>query len=62
MLTNECMTQKALVALLEEKTGKKQYPDSFSRKLINDTISYREVAQIAEILGYEIQVVKKNEN
>lgn len=58
MLTNECLTQKALVELLTKKTGKNHRPDSFSQKLINDTISFREVAQIADILGYEIKFVK----
>ena len=56
------MTQKALVELLTEKTGKNFRPDSFSQKLINDTIPYREVAQITEILGYEIKVVKIEDN
>lgn len=58
MLTNECLTQKALVELLTQKTGKNHRADSFSQKLINDTISFREVAQIADILGYEIKFVK----
>ncbi len=39
----------------------KIYPrNSFSTRLRNGTVSYDEMFDIAEILGYEIQFVKKN--
>lgn len=38
----------------------KTYPrNSFSTRLKNGTVNYDEMADIAEILGYEIQFVKK---
>ncbi len=38
----------------------KTYPrNSFSTRLKNGTVSYDEMFDIAEILGYEIQFVKK---
>lgn len=38
----------------------KRYPrNSFSTRLKNGTVSYDEMFDIAEILGYEIQFVKK---
>ncbi len=38
----------------------KKYPrNSFSTRLRNGTVSYDEMFDIAEILGYEIQFVKK---
>ena len=39
----------------------KRYPrNSFSTRLKNGTVSYDEIFDIAEILGYEIQFVKKD--
>ncbi len=40
----------------------KIYPrNSFSTRLKNGTVSYEEMNDIAGILGYEIQFVKKND-
>jgi hypothetical protein len=59
LLTREMLTQKKLTELLTEKTNKKYSPESFSRKLSGGTITYNEVALIADILGYEIKFEPK---
>jgi len=70
-LTNSHRILKILVAneatsitqVLKElaKLKNKEYPrNSFSVRLKNGTVNYDEMADIAEILGYEIQFVKKN--
>lgn len=44
-----------------EAVRNKRYPrNSFSTRLKNGTVSYDEIFDIAEILGYEIQFVKKD--
>ena len=59
LLTREFLTQKKLTELLTERTGKKYSPEVFSRKLYNGTITYNEVAIIADILDYEIKIEHK---
>ena len=59
LLTREFLTQKKLTELLSERSGKPYSPESFSRKLSSGTITYNEVAVIADILGYEIKVEPK---
>lgn len=59
LLTREFLTQKKLTELLSEKSGRNYSPESFSRKLTSGTITYNEVAFIADILGYEIKIEPK---
>ena len=59
LLSKENMTQKELALILTNNTGKKTTQDGLSRKLNRDTITYREVAMIADILGYEIKIEQK---
>lgn len=59
LLSREDLTQKKLASIIEEHIGKKYTADGLSRKLNRDTITYREVAMIADILGYEIKVEPK---
>lgn len=59
LLTRELLTQKKLTEILSERSGKFYSPEVFSRKLTNGTITYNEVAMIADILGYEIKVEPK---
>ncbi len=56
ILTKECLTQKELVNMLNEKSGKKYTQDGLSRKLSKGTITFNEVMTIADILGYEIDL------
>lgn len=59
LLSKECITQKELTKILSETTGDKHTPDGLSRKLSRGTISYNEVAFIADLLGYDIEFKKR---
>jgi transposase len=59
LIQKEDLTQKALVKILTQKTGKKYTPDGFSRKINRGTISYNEVVMIADILGYDISFERR---
>lgn len=59
ILASESLTQKELVALLNEKTNKKYTQDGISRKLSKGTITFNEIAMIADVLGYEIDLKSK---
>lgn len=59
LLSKENMTQKELASIITNNTGKKITQDGLSRKLNRDTITYREVSAIIDILGYEIKVEPK---
>ena len=59
LLSKENMTQKELALLVTKKTGKKMTQDGLSRKLNNDTITYREFSLIVDILGYNINIEQK---
>lgn len=58
ILTKECLTQKELVNMLNEKCDKKYTQDGLSRKLSKGTITFNEVMTIADILGYQIELKK----
>ena len=58
-LSKENMTQKELASIITEKTGKKLTQDGPSRKLNRDTITYHEVSEIVNILGYNINIEHK---
>ncbi len=59
LLARENLTQKELTNILSEKTDKKYSQDGFSRKINRGTISYNEVILIADILGYELELKRK---
>ena len=59
ILTKEALTQKELVEMLNEKTDKKYTQGGLSRKLGQGTITYNEVANVIEVLGYDIELKKK---
>ena len=59
LLSKEFLTQKELAVMIEEQTGKKYTQDGLSRKLNRDTITYRELSMIVDILGYEINIEQK---
>ncbi len=61
LLAKEGLTQKELAVILTEKTSKKYTPDGLSRKLKRGTITYNEVAETVDILGYNIIVERKNQ-
>ena len=61
LLSKECLTQKELVDLMNAKMNKRYSPDGFSHKLSRGTIDFDEIAEILELLGYELEF-KKIEN
>lgn len=58
LLAQEGMKMKDLVVELENITGRTYSLQAFSQRLSRGTLSYNEVLQIAEILGYEIKFEK----
>ncbi|MHB8061186.1 MAG: LLM class flavin-dependent oxidoreductase [Ruminiclostridium sp.] len=52
-------TMSDLVKALNEKYNRDDSVQNLSGKLSRGTIKYREALEIAEILGYEIQWIKK---
>ena len=60
LLLEENYMLKELAQMLEEKRGVKCSADSFSHRLGRATITYEEMLDIADILGYEIKFIKKN--
>ncbi|MBD5401800.1 hypothetical protein HDR58_03220 [bacterium] len=54
------ITIKKLAELLTETTGKKYTQGSLTAKINRDGISFKEASVIAEILGYNLEFIKKN--
>lgn len=52
-------TMTRLVEALNKKYKKNDTIQNLSQKLSRETIKYREVIEIAEILGYEVKWIKK---
>ena len=59
LLLEEDMKIMELVPLLSKKRGKSYAYDGFIHRLGRATITYEEMLDIADILGYEIKFVKK---
>ncbi len=62
LLSKKCITQKDLTKILSEATGDKHTPDGLSRKLSRGTISYNEVALIADLLGFDIEFIDREQH
>ncbi len=60
LLLNENYFMKELVEMLVEQKGRKTTADSFSHRLARAKISYEEMLDIADVLGYEIIFKKKD--
>lgn len=50
-----------LAEALSKKLGKRYSMQNLSNKLRNETITHREMLVIADILGYNLQFVRKND-
>ena len=61
LITKECLTQKELILLLNEKANKNYSPDGFSHKLSRGTITFNEIVEIMDILGYQFDIKKIEE-
>lgn len=60
ILTRECLTQKELIELVNKKNKIIYNQPGLSRKLNKGTITYNEVVDILDVLGYEIDWKKKD--
>ena len=59
LLAQENMKMKELAMKMQEITGKNYSLQNLSHRLKRGTVSYNEVLQISEILGYNIKFEKK---
>ncbi len=60
LLSKEYMLQKELSDKLNSVTGKNTKPANFSAKLKREYLTYRELRQICDLLGYNLIIEKKN--
>lgn len=60
LLVEEDLKISELIPLLTEKTGHKYSYDSFIHRLQRATVTYVEMVNIADVLGYDIKFIKKN--
>ncbi|MBQ6516471.1 hypothetical protein IJI31_04760 [bacterium] len=59
MMLKEHLTAKQLAEMLAKKTGKHYTHQSLLHKISLSSLRYDEIETVADILGYEIQIVKK---
>lgn len=59
LLKRENIKQKELAEILTQKNNKKYTEGSLSQKIVRGTISYNEVVQIADILGYDVKFERR---
>lgn len=59
LLSEQKVQQKELAQMLTEKSDKEYSASGLSHKIGRGTISYDEVLLIADILGYEINITRK---
>ena len=62
MIEKEARTMTEIAGLLYNTEDKRSAVNGLSQKLRLKTIKYEEVRQIADILGYDIQFVKRKNN
>ena len=60
LLSKRKVTQKGLVETLSANTAKKYTQDGFSRKINRGTVSFNEMVDVIDVLGYEIIIEDKN--
>ena len=59
LLALNCVTIKNLSQMLTEKTGRVYSAKSLSHKLRRESLTLKEAYEIADLLGYSIEFVKK---
>jgi hypothetical protein len=62
LIMREALTVQKLADLLVEKTGKYYTQRSLQNKISLSSLNYDEMETIANILGYEIKIIKKCHN
>ena len=60
LLAKRGWTQEKLAAELGAKLNKKYTGNNLTKKIRSETIPYREIKLIADILGFDIQFVDKD--
>jgi hypothetical protein len=53
---------KELVEKLNEQYNKKETTQNLSNKMTRESLRYKEMEEVADILGYNIQWIKKNKS
>ena len=61
LLAYEGLKLRELVDLINENSEKKYTPDGLSHKLRRGRLTYEEMILITDLLGYEINIVKKQD-
>ncbi|MFI3300075.1 MAG: hypothetical protein R3Y28_01520 [Candidatus Gastranaerophilales bacterium] len=59
ILSDEKVRYEDIAYKLQEKTGRQYNKYSFCQRLNRGTFMYDEVADICEILGYDVKIEKK---
>ncbi len=59
LLAQECTTMTKIAERMQKEKHVPLSMNNLSRKLRSDTIKYTEVADIADLLGYDIKFVKR---
>ena len=60
LLALNCVTIKRLAEMLSEKTGREYSAKSLSHKLRRESLSLKEAYEIADLIGYKIEFIKKD--
>ncbi len=60
LLAREAMTMTEVASKIYNTDNKRAAMSSLSQKLKNETIRFREVREIADILGYDIKFEKRH--
>ena len=60
LIAKEACTMTDIAGILYKTENKRIAASSLSQKLKNETIKYREIIQIADILGYDVEFKKRN--
>ncbi len=59
LIMKEALTVQKLAQMLTEKTGKHYTQRSLQNKIFLSSLNFDEMEIIADMLGYEIKIVKK---
>lgn len=59
LIMKEALTVQKLAELLSKKTGKRYTQRSLQNKIFLSSLNYDEMETIANMLGYDIKIVKK---
>lgn len=60
LIMKEALTVQKLADMLSQKTGKTYTQRSSQNKIFLSSLNYDEMETIADLLGYEIKIEKKN--